>query len=143
MIRGCFADPAWPVPTVQAAVAAPQLGPGAPVPEFLVDTGATRTCLHPADVVAKFGVDPSLLADSRQWSRHVTPHGVGGQAIYYPVSATFAFLHDDLTVQEIQEEIWVAQLRDGNETLPSLLGWDVLRHFELVLNWGERVIWLR
>lgn len=35
-------------------------------------------------------------------------------------------------------EVWVAQLRLDNQALPSLLGWNILQDYEIVVNWAGR-----
>ncbi len=52
----------------------------------------------------------------------------------------YAFLHDDGHWDVHEGEIAVAQLRPDNQGLPSLLGWDVLRHFRITAEWTSRRI---
>ena len=66
--------------------------------------------------------------------------GVGGSAIYFVVPAFYAFLQDDDEWRLISGEIRIAQLTTGNERLPSLLGWDILQHFQVVADWPNRRI---
>lgn len=49
-----------------------------------------------------------------------------------PLDAAFDFVHEDGATETITETIELGGL--GSEGLPSLLGWDVLRHFRLDLN---------
>jgi hypothetical protein len=68
--------------------------------------------------------------------------GVGGRTVCYVVPASFAFRHDDGHRQTLQGNLRIAQLTSDNRTLPSLLGWDVLQHFELITNWRDRRVTL-
>ena len=56
--------------------------------------------------------------------------------------ARFAFRHADGNVQVIQSDLWIARPSPANDSLESLLGWDVLRHFRLELEWARRHITL-
>lgn len=73
------------------------------------------------------------------WRLVEVAQGVGGVATYFVVPCEYGFLHEDGQLQYIAGEIRIAQLTPGNETLPSLLGRDVLAHFRLtvVLASGE------
>jgi hypothetical protein len=45
-------------------------------------------------------------------------------------------------VVTVEGQIEVAQLTTTNRGIPSLLGWDVLQHFKLTLDWPSRTITL-
>jgi hypothetical protein len=60
--------------------------------------------------------------------------GIGGSTNDFPVPARYSFAEESGERIVIDGEILVAQLTPATEPLPSLLGWDVLRHFELTTN---------
>jgi predicted aspartyl protease len=102
------------------------LGLEAPVSgnvEFLVDTGAHRTCLHPRDAIA-LGMDLTKLEYAEpSW-------GIGGTAYYSPLDAHVIFFHGDLQVEKV--EVLVAQPTNENMGLPSLLGRDIINRWTMV-----------
>lgn len=95
--------------------------------DFLLDTGADETCLHPADAIHRVGIDPVALASPHQWPQPTTFGGIGGSAIYYPHPAEYAFLHNNGQWQHLPGQVLIARPHGGNQTLESLLGWDVLQ----------------
>jgi hypothetical protein len=42
----------------------------------------------------------------------------------------------------MEGEIDIAELRPDNQMLPSILGWDVLQYFRLVVDWPSRQVTL-
>jgi hypothetical protein len=82
------------------------------------------------------------LAQPQQWPQHVTHHGVGGTSLYFREAAYYLFQHDDSQWLPLAGEIDIAQLRPDNRMLPSILGWDMLQHFRLVVDWPARQITL-
>jgi hypothetical protein len=141
-IRGRMGNPSGlhvgptPAPVVGAAVRLNGLT-GFRGVEFLVDTGASNTILHPRDAIMvwdgylnhDFIVDPSLDHSG----------GVGGLAQHITREATIVFLRDDGLVDQLVIPVSIARLvrpdpltgQPGNLSLPSLLGRDVLRYYEL------------
>ena len=69
--------------------------------------------------------------------------GVGGTTLYYVTPAIYAFVADDGRVQIVNGPVLVAQLRPDNQELPSLLGWDILERFEVLVDWRSRRVELR
>ena len=108
--------------------------------DFLLDTGAARTLLHPRDATTRVGIEPGRLAEPSRWPTTETLWGIGGSSIYYPVLARYAFDRDDGGIEILHKQIAVAQLRTDNRVTPSLLGWDVLRHFRVVADWSTRTV---
>lgn len=76
------------------------------------------------------------------WPRQRTLGGVGGSTTYYVHPALFGFQYDDQQPRVLQGEILVAEPNASNRRVPSLLGWDVLRHFRVTLDYGQRFITL-
>ena len=143
MIRGYF-DPNFtdPLPTVRVGLFLPGITPSSVSVNFLLDTGADTTALHPRDAIFRVGINEANLNQPSLWPRRRRAGGVGGTGEYYLHPAHYAFRHDDGRVQVIQADVWIARPSSANETLESLLGWDVLRHFRIELDWGTRQITL-
>jgi hypothetical protein len=99
---------------------------------FIVDTGAIRTCIHPMDAKLRLQIPTSRLRDRSRWSSSVNAAGIGGRSRYFVEQATLTFTNDDGSPELVATEIWIAEMTLANQRLPSLLGWDVLRHFRLV-----------
>ena len=141
MIPGFF-DPTqeWPVPYVRASLWLPEIEPRWVSIDFLLDTGAGTTSLHPVDSVVKVGIPAADLIDPAKWDRHEDHGGIGGRALYFVVPAFYAFLQSDGEWKRLQGEIRIAELTIGNSRLPSLLGWDLLQHFRIAADWANRTI---
>ena len=122
---------------VRVAIFIPDIMNGWVAVDFLLDTGASTTSLHPLDAVSKVGIDPVRLAQPSRWSDFEDHGGIGGESRYFPLPARYAFLADDGSVKEYSEQIYIAQLTPVNQTLPSLLGWDLLQHFRLNISWVD------
>ena len=143
MIRGYF-DTAWPapLPAVRVALFMPGVMPRWSITTFLIDTGATTTVIHPLAAVRDLGIDAARLNDPAQWPRQTDVYGVGGVVRNYLVPAELTFAREDGTLKTIEQSFQVARERSGNERLPSLLGWDILRHFRLTVDWRARLVTL-
>lgn len=100
---------------------------------FVIDTGATTTALHAHDSLRRLGMDEADL-DPREWpvEELSLSGGVGGAAPYRVVDAAYEFHQEGGTSQVVVASIGLGAA--NTEHLPSLLGWDVLRHFRLDLN---------
>lgn len=102
--------------------------------DFLVDTGATDTYLHPLDALTRIGIEPAVLAAPQRWSQRRTTHGIGGNVICYVHPAVYVFHHDDGHTQQVTQEIEIATLTSESSKLPFLLGVDILRYFKLSMD---------
>ena len=60
--------------------------------DFLVDTGAMATVIHPRDAIFRLGITPMRLASPEQWQNLQTMQGVGGTSTQYVVPAEYGFL---------------------------------------------------
>lgn len=143
MIPGFFDALAWPVPKVRVALFLPGITSDWKVVSFLLDTGAATTCVHPPDAIFALGIDPSRLMDRQAWPQQRELRGVGGSAVVFVVPAHYGFLVETGQWETFEAEIGIAELTATSQTLPSLLGWDVLQGFEVELNWLARTINLR
>src|SRR5215212_10090518 len=123
-----------PLPRVSVRVTLAELSPFPATIDFVLDTGATATTIHPMDMLEHFRVLPTHLADPERWRRHTGGQGIGGRVLSFVERADLAFEREDGTFLALDEEIHVAQLADASQGLPSILGWDVLRHFRLTLD---------
>ena len=128
---------------MRAALILPGITTAPAIVDFLLDTGASTTSLDPRDALTIVQIDPVILADPQYWQSLTVHTGIGGGGItYFTHEAHYGFLRDDGQVQEIRGQISIAQLRPDNRTIPSLLGWDILQHFHVSLDWSKRQIHL-
>ena len=131
MIRGRFERGE---PVVDCVISIPALGINSPERvKLLVDTGASRSVLQPADV-RRIGVDPEQVsADPRseQWS------GVGGSTLVLVTTALLTFSEDSARERPYRHLIGIAEPTISNLTLPSILGMDFIRHFRLTVSVRE------
>lgn len=95
---------------------------------FVIDTGASRSCIHARDARDRFGARRSLL-ETLPWRQAVRIGGVGGAARALDVPAEFIFRHEDTRIESIFANVLIGDL--STENLPSLLGMDILQKFDL------------
>lgn len=117
MIHGYFDQ--YGRPYVEGRLTIERLGIHGRV-QFLVDTGADSTALHPHDgEVLRCRYD--LLVSPRSMG------GVGGEQDYYPEDgATIIFYGEDIVYTFTDIRVNIAKPAPSNRNLPSLLGNDVL-----------------
>ena len=118
-----------PAPYIKARVVLPNLGVAGEV-NFLIDTGADVTFLHPEDV-DRLGIDfRQLSPDALERAA-----GIGGGSGYYRENATLTF--QDSAGPELHCEL-VVFIRPGPDPAlqdaPSLLGRDFLNRCDVRLN---------
>ena len=96
--------------------------------EFLVDTGASATCLHHPDAE-----DLTQSLQRADWREKETFTGVGGTATYFAVTAQVEFADTSGAPVRYPITLYVAlEFPNSASRIPSLLGQDVLRHQTLV-----------
>ena len=140
MIRGLW-HPRFPLPLVQAGIQIEGFTTEWHLLNFVVDTGATNSCLHPRDAY-RLGIPRSSL-DPGTWEESTSTLGIGGRSLYRPCPATYAFMPEEAPSEPLilpEASIRLAATTPSNQRLPSLLGWDVLRHFRLTIDSDE--VWL-
>jgi predicted aspartyl protease len=118
-------------PIVDCFVSIPSLNAHGVVP-FLMDTGADCTLLMPADG-ARLKIDYAGLD-----YKH-TSIGVGGECKEHP-AATILMVSNATTVYAHKRAIGIAERRPELMEMPSILGMDVLREWEIVFNYPEKLI---
>jgi len=131
---------------VSAAVRVPGIVNAWKAVEFLLDTGADETCVHPADAALRLGIPVPALADPQNtlWAgaKPIQAGGVGGSALYYALPATYAFLDDQGAVQTVDDVIQVAMLTATNRGLPSLMGRNILQRFIVTIDSRRQIVTL-
>lgn len=103
---------------------------------FVLDSGAGVTCLHPTDAIRHVGIDPILLGDPMRWPGTETYEGIGGRVRYFLSPVRYRLLHDDARSQVVEGTLRIAPWSGEMSMIPSVLGWDLLRHFRVVLDWS-------
>ena len=142
MILGYFdpALPTWPRPLIRVMLYLPGISQRwAPI-DFLLDTGAATSCVHPQDAITRLGIDAQTLRTPSAWPLQQSAYGVGGSSTDYIVPAQFALRHGDGSWDTIQGDLAITKPTSANQTLPSLLGWDILQQYRVVVDWPQRSI---
>lgn len=120
MIAGYFSEHG--IPYVTGQISLPRLGVAGEV-NFLVDTGAVATILHPLD-----GTRLSCPLD--RLVLPVTLEGVGSVLTYHRETAIVAF-GDGGTEVEFRLELSIAKPHPAVNGLDSLLGRDILNRLHM------------
>lgn len=133
MVKGFLSTfgfvPMTPAPAVQGLIYLPRLKLISGWIRFMVDTGATDTCLHGTAALAlQDKMRPSTLTSSR---------GVGGASSYYREKAIVILVEENGRPLPFPVNLLIQLV--GPEGLeqppnPSLLGRDILRDFDLRVN---------
>ena len=130
MIKGSFDTAGNPV--ILAGLVIPEFDlhlHGSSIVRFLVDTGASGTCLHPADA-RRLGVPIDGLQAS------LSSRGIGGRAEYASASAQIYFqephgIRSRFRLIGYNIDLAVALPTEENAVLPSLLGRDILNQWDI------------
>ena len=113
-------------PFVHALVFFPRLRIADKVP-LLLDTGASRTLLHPKDARI-------LRVPFSQLGNAMNSVGIGGEApVFIEPAVIFFFdmLAEKMWARAYEVELNIAKPNRTNETLPSLLGRDITNHWNI------------
>lgn len=137
LIKGEFrGQEPLPSPSITAFVEVPNLGVSASV-EFLVDTGATRTVIHPRDAL-KFGIDIATYAAD---ACPRTFSGVGGDASYGVEDSILHFKNDKTNLRTFIGPLDPSQFDSAlNKNIPSLLGRDFLNQGRLIVDYENNEV---
>lgn len=122
MIEGTY-DQHYGRPYVQGRLSFPRLGIDGYI-DFLVDTGADVTTLHPRDGL-------SMKVPFDQLNPGQPSQGIGGFADTFEEPAVIMFA-DGRYVRLYTASLSVAKPTEYNMTVPSLLGQDILQHWRMV-----------
>ena len=135
-IRGYYLSWSNPLSAlyVQTTVRTPRLSVSDSV-DFLIDTGADFTCIHPQDA-KRLGLSPDPM---QMPSDSVRLAGVGGVLEYYREDATLQFNDEDGSILEFYCQIHVSH-DPSVERLPSLLGRDFLNRCRLLADNPENQV---
>ena len=135
MIRGEFGTAGRPF--VEGSLTLPRFGVTRHI-NFLVDTGADATCIHPRD-----GQPAGIPFDLLQGS--TTSRGIGGQATYFREPAVLEFV--DAEARKIHScEVTVniakpgAGTNDPINTIYSLLGRDIIDRWRMVYDRTDSIL---
>jgi len=102
--------------------------------DFLIDTGASNTCLHPQDSLGKIVMDPAVLRNPGHHFKRRRVVGIGGAVTYLIHEAHYLFHHDDGTVAlalTYGQTVDIAPITGAMQPVHSLLGMDLLRYFKI------------
>ena len=118
MIVGYFDG--WGRPYFEVRLVIPRLQINKDV-VFLMDTGASNTCLHSKDSQL-VGIPQSLLRNPAQ------SRGVGGRSLYYQEPAILSF-RDGSQRRLYGVNLLIAEPNANDDELPSLLERNVVNHW--------------
>jgi hypothetical protein len=136
VIRGFFYEStSTAMPIVVVGFVLPHRGMGyAPIP-FVLDSGAASTALHPHDAFSILAFTRDEFAELPRIARARHPLiGITGPTAYYVVPARYISGRDDGSPYVIDADVHIAEPVPGNAAIPSVLGWDILRHFRITLD---------
>jgi hypothetical protein len=145
MIHGFF-DLSYrpPLPKVLVGLVLPYRSETFMPIEFVIDTGASATCLHPRDARQRLRFTREDFTDLPRIAREDRSlAGITAAAVYYTTPARYIMADDGGTPQVIDAEIRIAEPSAGNQELPSVLGWDILERFRIVLDRGTGEVLLQ
>ncbi len=134
MVKGGFNDRR---PHISGLLFFPTVKAGYVSCRFLVDTGADRTLVVPAD----YETDGFRYSDFRTFQASDST-GYGGELAGRLVGAKILLRHDNGTYQQIAIEVEVARPVRAIERLPSILGRDVTDLFRLVVDRSVNLVCL-
>ncbi len=123
MFRGRYGDTTG-APYVEGEVYLPRLAVGAGL-SFLVDTGADRTTLMPADALIKLDLDYSRLKGA------LPSVGIGGNINLFREEAVLTFTDPGLAVHFYSLDIAIYPRSHALMRTPSLLGRDILNRWRM------------
>lgn len=127
---------------VRVALFLPTITPTWVGVRFVLDTGADTTALFPRDTRSVLGIDHDAFANAAGRSRPRLVGMADGRAESFPWPASYALRHEDGRWEMIDGQIDVVRPSAATMPIESLLGWDVLRHFRITIDWSQGQIGL-
>ncbi len=101
----------------------------------LIDTGAVYSAVHGDAALLRLGIGSAELAVENWPAAEKTQlDGLGGAVPYRKVSASYRFSHDTGEQQIVDGTVHIGSFPHESESIPSLLGLDVLQEFRLTLD---------
>ena len=107
---------------------------------MILDTGAAFTCIHSATAVELFGMSAASL-DPSSWPASRSIVGIGGALQYLEFAAEFGFGGEDGTLEVLTGALHIGEL--ASRGTPPILGWDLLRQFQLSIDGPAGTVELR
>lgn len=104
--------------------------------DFLFDTGASISVVHPADA----GRIPINFARDFANGHIVNVEGVGGIIREYSEPTFVLLRHDDGVVDRVHIQMSFAPATNYNQDFPSLLGMDVIRHYKFTYHLADNLV---
>ena len=101
--------------------------------QFLIDTGAAVSVIHPVDATA-IAID---FEGSFAGAPVETNLGIGGTARYQREMSSLEFTQADGTWSRYRFALRIALPSASNAVLPSILGMDFIQHFRLTVSVRE------
>jgi hypothetical protein len=98
---------------------------------MILDTGASATCVHASTAIDLLGMAEGEL-DSSSWPTVHRITGIGGTRAYFTVDAQFGFPRLDGSLEVLAGTLQVGEL--SSRGIPPILGWDLLRQFQLFID---------
>ena len=143
LIAGFF-DPGYPqpLPMVRVALFLPKITLDWVGVDFVLDTGADATSLFPRDALFVVGIDRAAFNNPAGWPKPKPMGGVAGSGECYPWPASYALRHEDGRWERIDGQIDIVRPTPDSMPVESLLGWDVLQHFRITIDWSQGYIGL-
>ena len=100
---------------------------------FLADTGADRTTLMPVD-----GLPIEVNYEKLEDGSKKTASGIGGSSDSFTEEAFVLFADaDDEVAYGYRIELAIIPPEDSNESIPSLLGRDIMKNWRIVFDQSE------
>jgi hypothetical protein len=136
VIRGLFEERfGTSLPVAWTGLVLPHRSMGYAAIDFVVDTAAAASALHPLAARRRLAfTDADFVMLPRITRGPTSLTGISGSAAYFAVPARYVLARDDGTAHLIDGEIRIAEPIPANEEIPSVLGWDILRHFRILLD---------
>jgi hypothetical protein len=123
-------------------------GPGFPVNPvnairipMLVDTGADTCVLHPQEALRFFRTQSQW--DWLRQQRQALVGGAGQGRPHYEVDAVIYLTHTDGAIDSSPVALFIAEPHPGNIELESLLGRDVLGHYQALFDQNRALTLVR